>query len=42
MPTRPFLQQTNEEIKKTFDINVMAHFWVRTSSNIKFLNKNVP
>lgn len=29
MPTRPFLEQTNEEIKRTFDINVMAHFWVR-------------
>lgn len=28
MPTRPLLQQSEAEIKKTFDINVFAHFWV--------------
>lgn len=28
MPTRPLLQQSEGEIKKTFDINVFAHFWV--------------
>lgn len=29
MPTRPLMQQNEAEIKKTFDINVFAHFWVR-------------
>lgn len=29
MPTHPLLQQTESEIKKTFDINVFAHFWVK-------------
>lgn len=28
MPTRPLLHQSEGEIKKTFDINVFAHFWV--------------
>lgn len=28
MPARPFLQQTEVEIKKIFDVNVMAHFWL--------------
>lgn len=28
MPARPFLQQTDVEIKKIFDVNVMAHFWL--------------
>ncbi|XP_041768181.1 short-chain dehydrogenase/reductase family 16C member 6 isoform X4 [Anopheles merus] len=27
MPTHPLLQQTENEIRKTFDINVLAHFW---------------
>ncbi|XP_058443116.1 epidermal retinol dehydrogenase 2 isoform X3 [Malaya genurostris] len=27
MPTHPLLQQTEQEIRKTFDINVLAHFW---------------
>lgn len=29
MPTHSILQQTESEIKKTFDINVFAHFWVK-------------
>ncbi|XP_058822573.1 17-beta-hydroxysteroid dehydrogenase 13 isoform X2 [Topomyia yanbarensis] len=28
MPTHPLLQQSEQEIKKTFDINVLAHFWL--------------
>lgn len=28
MPTHSLLQQTEAEIRKTFDINVLAHFWV--------------
>uniref|UniRef100_A0A182SWY7 Uncharacterized protein n=1 Tax=Anopheles maculatus TaxID=74869 RepID=A0A182SWY7_9DIPT len=27
MPTHSLLQQTENEIRKTFDINVLAHFW---------------
>lgn len=27
MPTRPLLQQTPEEILRTFDINVFSQFW---------------
>lgn len=28
MPTKPFLEHTADEMKKIFDINMMAHFWV--------------
>ena len=28
MPTHPLFQQTENEIRKTYEINVMAHFWV--------------
>ena len=28
MPTHTLLKQTEGEIRKTFEINVMAHFWV--------------
>uniref|UniRef100_A0A1B0GJD2 Short-chain dehydrogenase/reductase 3 n=1 Tax=Lutzomyia longipalpis TaxID=7200 RepID=A0A1B0GJD2_LUTLO len=28
MPSRPLWEQTHEEIRKVFDINVMAHFWI--------------
>lgn len=28
MPTHPLLQHTEGEIRKIFDINVLAHFWV--------------
>lgn len=34
MPTRPLLDQSEAEIRKTFDINVLANFWVNISSNI--------
>lgn len=29
MPTHPLLKHTEGEIRKIFDINVFAHFWVR-------------
>lgn len=29
MPTKPFLEHTPEELRRIFDINMMAHFWVR-------------
>jgi short-subunit dehydrogenase involved in D-alanine esterification of teichoic acids len=44
MPTHPLLQQTKEEIRKVFDINVMAHFWVKllkTLFQICYLKKNL-
>lgn len=28
MPCRPLLQQTEAEIRRTFDVNVYAHFWL--------------
>jgi len=28
MPCHAFLDHTPDEIKRTFDINVLAHFWV--------------
>ncbi|XP_058443113.1 short-chain dehydrogenase/reductase family 16C member 6 isoform X1 [Malaya genurostris] len=28
MPTHPILQQTEGEIRKTIDVNVLAHFWM--------------
>ena len=28
MPTKPFLETTPEELRKIFDINMMAHFWL--------------
>ncbi|GAB0086124.1 short-chain dehydrogenase/reductase family 16C member 6 [Sergentomyia squamirostris] len=28
MPCHPFLQHTEAEIRKIFDINVLAHFWI--------------
>lgn len=28
MPCHPFSSSSQEEIKKIFDINVFAHFWV--------------
>lgn len=30
MPCHPFREQTEKEIRMVFEINVMAHFWVRT------------
>lgn len=35
MPTHPLLQQTEQEITKTFNINVMAHFWVISQNTNK-------
>lgn len=37
MPSRPFLETTTEEIRKIFDINVLAHFWVSEISLVYFL-----
>lgn len=28
LPGKPFMELTNEQIKKTFKINTLAHFWV--------------
>ncbi|XP_058175841.1 short-chain dehydrogenase/reductase family 16C member 6-like [Anopheles ziemanni] len=40
MPTHPLLQQTEMEIRKTFEINVMAHFWLLQSYLPGMLEKN--
>ncbi|KAE8737557.1 hypothetical protein FOCC_FOCC016993 [Frankliniella occidentalis] len=32
MPTKPFLEHSAEEMKRIFDINMLAHFWVRFPS----------
>lgn len=29
-PCEPFKELTNEKIKRVFDVNIMAHFWVNT------------
>lgn len=33
MPCRPLLKHTEQEIRRVFEINVMAHFWV---CNVKY------
>lgn len=39
MPALTILQQSEQDIRRTFDINVMAHLWVRVSwSFIGFTN----
>ncbi|XP_052865532.1 short-chain dehydrogenase/reductase family 16C member 6 isoform X2 [Anopheles cruzii] len=40
MPTHPLLQQTEAEIRKTFEINVMAHFWLLQSFLPGMIEKN--
>lgn len=35
MPTKPLLKQTQVEIESTMDLNVNAHFWVRTKIYFK-------
>lgn len=34
MPTHSLPQQTEGEIRKTFEINVLAHFWVSNFINL--------
>uniref|UniRef100_A0A2M4BUL3 Short-chain dehydrogenase/reductase 3 n=2 Tax=Anopheles marajoara TaxID=58244 RepID=A0A2M4BUL3_9DIPT len=40
MPTHSLLQQTETEIRKTFDINVLAHFWFIQSLLPDMLKQN--
>ncbi|XP_058822580.1 short-chain dehydrogenase/reductase family 16C member 6 isoform X3 [Topomyia yanbarensis] len=40
MPTHPILQQTEGEIRKTMDINVMAHFWMLQTYLPDMMQKN--
>lgn len=40
MPTHPLLQQTEQEIAKTFNINVMAHFWLIQTLLPDMIQKN--
>lgn len=32
MPCRPLFLQSHDTIEKIFNVNVLAHFWVRTDS----------
>jgi short chain dehydrogenase len=34
MPCQPFLDHSEVEIRRIFDINVLAHFWVNTQSTM--------
>ncbi|XP_055613468.1 estradiol 17-beta-dehydrogenase 11 isoform X3 [Uranotaenia lowii] len=40
MPTHPLLQQTEAEIRETFEINVMAHFWLLQAFLPDMIQKN--
>lgn len=35
MPCRPMFSQSHETIQKIFDVNVLAHFWVKTNHLFK-------
>lgn len=35
MPCHPFSSSSSDEIKKIFDINVFAHFWVNDEISIQ-------
>lgn len=34
MPCQPFLEHSEREIRRLFDINVLAHFWVRHNHSV--------
>lgn len=38
MPCRPMFSQSHETIEKIFDVNVLAHFWVKTNHTFTFNN----
>lgn len=40
MPCRPFLKQTPEELEKTFQINVLAHFWILQEILPRMIERN--
>lgn len=40
MPTHPLLKHSPQEIKKIFDINVMAHFWMLEAFLPSMIQKN--
>ncbi|XP_053699323.1 uncharacterized protein LOC128746300 [Sabethes cyaneus] len=40
MPAHPILQQTEAEIRKTFEINVLAHFWMLQTYLPDMIQKN--
>lgn len=42
MPCHTFLDHSPEEIKRIFDVNVMAHFWVNCIVSSTFLSLNLP
>lgn len=40
MPTNVFLKQTENEIRKVFEINVIAHFWIFQAFLPRMIEKN--
>lgn len=40
MPCQPFLEHSPETIKKIFDVNVMAHFWMNQTFLPSMINNN--
>uniref|UniRef100_A0A1L8E4X0 Short-chain dehydrogenase/reductase 3 n=1 Tax=Nyssomyia neivai TaxID=330878 RepID=A0A1L8E4X0_9DIPT len=40
MPSRPVWEQTHQDIRKVFDINVMAHFWILEAFMPHMMEKN--
>lgn len=40
MPQHLFLQHTEKEIRSTFDINVLAHFWILQAFLPKMIEQN--
>lgn len=40
MPQHLFLQHTEKEIRSTFDINVLAHFWILQAFLPKMIEEN--
>ncbi|XP_055709796.1 epidermal retinol dehydrogenase 2-like isoform X2 [Phlebotomus papatasi] len=40
MPSRPLWEQKHQEIRKVFDVNVMAHFWIFEAFLPQMIEKN--
>lgn len=40
MPCRPMFLQSHETIEKTFNVNVLAHFWVIYLNNTLYILDN--
>lgn len=36
-PCEPFKELTNDKIRRIFDVNILAHFWVKFSLTLNFI-----